>query len=133
MESKPKRRGRPPGSKNKANIDQETVNNVMLKPSEVCDIIKTCGEHGVLSLKYGNLKLDFPELNNSKVNPIEQQTETVYPTLTPEEAEKEREAIKQEMMVHDLELLSIENPVEYERVMVGKESLDADTRTESVI
>lgn len=128
MDSQPKRRGRPPGSKNKAKVDQEMVSNVMLKPTELCDIIKACRDNGVLSLEFRDLKLNFPEKNNVEqeiVKPVEQH----YPELTPEQIEAEKKERQEEMQIYDLELLMLENPAEYERVMVGKETLNADTGT----
>jgi hypothetical protein len=121
--------GRPAGSKNKPRIDQDIDSHVMLKAVELCDIIKTCSDNGVIEFNYGKINIKFNGESPVKVNATQEQFEPI----TPETLEADRKMFQEEQRMADLELLAIEDPAEYERIISGKESLDADSGTQPLI
>jgi hypothetical protein len=95
-----------------------------LSSQDVCLIIKSCGEAGVSSLSWGELHIQFGLQPPGRSLGSNQETETI---LTPTEAaisetqeqlaQESLERAEDELRAMQLELMKIENPAEYERLV----------------
>lgn len=100
-----KRPGRPTGSFKKEKMP-------LLNAQQVCDIISACHRLNVLKIEFGDLKVEFRSqvpMNESVASPAPRS-----------ELVADQNARVMERSLEELELLAVEDPVEYERVMMGK-------------
>lgn len=98
-----------------------------LKIKDICALIKICGESKVKELKFGDLHVVFaPEALGQANQVLAQSTKVFSGQVVSDEAE----AFQQdEVKIKDLklEMALIENPAEYEQMVLAGELEDGET------
>lgn len=115
----------------------EANHKINLSFNEVCDIIKTSAEHGVSTLKFGTLHLEFGrppkqqpappvESANPLVNPEEEISDAQHTEQTKAQLERDEVSLREEQIAH----MMIENPSRAEEMLANGE-IESDDFDES--
>lgn len=94
----------------------------VLSSQDICEIIKTCGESGVVDLEYGNLRISFQARNEPCQDELHYQSPGPV-TAIPKVMEEDNLIRPDEMSVKEDELANmiIEDPLQYEALLANKE------------
>ena len=100
-----------------------------LTPSEICKIIRQCGDSGVSELKFGNLSLSFKAIKDDQT--YNQTKDVLYRNSEASEENQTDlmdESVKEELEVvrkeEDLANMVLEDPAAYEEYMANGDLID---------
>lgn len=93
--------------------------------SELCALIKACGESGVTELSFGTLRVQFtPVTMREQSQPVDYQTEGALPINPVVSESDEKEAIADsELRLREEQLakMLLEDPVQFEKLLAAGE------------
>jgi hypothetical protein len=111
-----KRPGRPLGSPNKKRKD-----SIELTATDICDIIRLCGEKNVLSFSYRDLSVNF----NTDTHVVEK-TNIVH--VDPADEKKQSLQRRHDSIEEDLDYMKITDPVAFEALAMEGETVEEDSK-----
>lgn len=95
--------------------------NINLTAKDVCDIIKQCGESGVVDLELGKLKLSF---ESKPIVPCSPQASFLEGQVESEALEEEGDSVRERQISETI----ITDPISYEEMVLNGD-IDAETET----
>jgi hypothetical protein len=104
-----------------------------LKSYDICNLIKTCSVSGVLELNYGELHIKFAskdiEAPSEPAIAGRKSDATKSTVIEQDSIEQDELKTKQDQ----LDLMLIEDPAEYERLLIAGELEDGHSRAEPAL
>ncbi len=117
-------------------IHDRQGNNTVLKPRDICAIIRVCGETGVQELKLGELQISFKADQKALVahgtqTPTESQESESQPSgllavVSEHQTEFEFDEDEQDLKEERLALMQIEDPAGYEKLLASGDLDDGE-------
>ena len=99
-----------------------------LTTKDVCCIIGECARGGVSELKFGELSISFNKMGET--NFLDNALSPQDRVEKPKELEKFLKQDELQMKENDLQLMALDNPLEYENLLAGDDLVDVGSEVD---